>query len=528
MSYASALSAKSKPEDRLAALRDAYQGKSQKDILRQALGDGRVAIPIPAIAQPLIQHIIVICVDTESHTLNTDQMTELGLVHISRKTARAAAADGVGMHGQKLQEALRFLHFRIAEHAHLLSNREDSRGPLGNRFGHTRFTTFLELRTILQHLFNQPVDASDDPDLRGCRCPVVLVGHALQHDVDNAMKPGLDYDISSSATVVARVDTQALAREVEVWVPPPEMWTNEIGLRVLVERLGFVHVDDHTACNDAARTMMCAVHMVLPEKLRVGDMPSMQAVADRVELQSQTTSPAPYGTAMCCTRCGGRDHNADQCTAVVTCAACHRFDSSSDSVHTHIETYCLHVAAFKAWARRFRDAAKKHDKKVAAYPAAVRSGPGAAAHPWSTWPQHIRWPLEELRDVLVGMGQAKHQPEYHQPEPRAQNMQAALGGIPVPASGRWVLVDGSVVAASTGSLSSELSVVVDSSATAGRPWSSGLTTVSNSYSPPAPAPPPGGTREVRMSEMRGRGRGDRGGGGRSGGHGSGWKKPGEW
>ncbi|KAF2623542.1 hypothetical protein BU25DRAFT_400594, partial [Macroventuria anomochaeta] len=440
-SWAKVLDGKPKPEERLRALANAYKKYSPRTILREALGYYDNILPeVPDIARPLVDHIIVICVDTESHTLNTDQMTELGLVHISRKTAQGVGPPGP--HGWKLQEALQFLHFRIAEHAHLHSNREDSAGPLGNRFGSTRFTTFQELRVILEYLFNQEIE-TNEPELKGCKCPIVLIGHALKHDVENTTKPGLDYDITDNLTLVAKVDTQSLAREVKVWIPPSDMSTNEIGLRVLIEKLGFEHVDDHTACNDAARTMMCAIHMILPDGLLESDNPSMQAVANRVENLSKEMSSAPYGTVLVCTRCGWRDHSVEDCTANVTCAACKSFDIGPDhdeNVHSHIETYCPHVARFKAWARRFRDASKKYGTNLKAFPEAVAEGPGLDAHPWSTWPEDVGWPLRELSDVLVGMNWVSDPPHLREPPAFARNMQAALGGLSVPPNGNWVMM----------------------------------------------------------------------------------------
>lgn len=494
------------PEARLAALKTSYKGRSNKDIVSHALGNPNVDIPMPDIAKPLVEHIILICVDTESHTLNTDLMTELGIAYISRKAAKSATMKTVGPRGLNLQEALRFFHFRIAEHAHLKSNRKDSLGPLGNRFGHTTFTTFLELRTILHHLFHQPI--TDDPELEGCICPIILIGHAVKHDVQNVMKAGLEYDIPSSTAVIAKVDTQPLAREVGAHAPPRKYWANEIGLKKLVEKLGFQHSDDHTACNDAARTMMCAIYLILPLEFRGEGNPSLQAVADRVEARSKITSLVTYGTVFCCTRCGGRDHDAEKCTEIVSCAACARFDTKFCGSHRHRETFCPCVASFKAWNRRYHDAVVKHERNVRAYPDTARNGPWADAHPWSTWPENIQWPLANYRDVLVGTKQAKQLPEFREPAAYALNMPAALGGIQVPET--WGKTSPAPATASASDLPPPLA--------------------SNPAPRPALTSPPDGTREVRMSDMRARGRGQRGrgGGGRGSGHSSAWKGSGDW
>ncbi|KAF1925103.1 uncharacterized protein M421DRAFT_70845, partial [Didymella exigua CBS 183.55] len=314
----------------------------------------------PAIAAPLVPHMIVICIDTESWTNNTDLMTELGMNVFSRQKGReVSTTTGPGPHGVNVMKALNFYHFRIAEHAHLLTNREGSYGPLGNRFGQTRFITFQELRVVLEHFFNQDI-VSDDPKLQGCKRPVVLIGHALRHDLENANKEGLEYNFTKYSTIVANVDTQQLARQTGVWNPPAYMRTNEIGLRVLVEeKLSFRHLDDHTAGNDAARTMMCGIWMCLPAALTQIEHPDMQQVANAVEKHSSLNLAALYGTVELCVRCGGRDHSEEACTVSVQCAACIRFDTGPNrdqNAASHIETYCYHTATFKAWARRYKDA----------------------------------------------------------------------------------------------------------------------------------------------------------------------------
>jgi hypothetical protein len=486
-------------------------------ILMEALGcyNPRL-IKTPLDAVPLVEHMLVICVDTESYTMNTDQMTELGLVYISRKTAKGIGHPGP--HGWKLQEALKSLHFRIVEHAHLKSNRVDSKGPLGNRFGNTTFTSFAELRLILHDLMNQEIE-TDDPSLKGCKRPVVLVGHALRHDTENTNKQGLEYNLDDNLTLVAKIDTQALARETKVWVPPVGMETNEIGLRVLIEKLQFQHLDDHTACNDAARTMMCAVHMVLPAALQRSDDPTMQAVADRVEAKSRASSGAPYGTQHCCIRCAARDHSVETCQAEgVRCAACNRFASSADreaNITSHIETYCPHVAKLKAWLRRYLDALRKGRAPTAD----VAAGPGPESHPWSTWPPIVRWPLQNLSEAKYASDIIRYNPHWQEPAPFVNNMQAALGGIRVPSTGTWIPASSGGSAAGTtttvssvaASASNGMSMTVLGSALPG------LNTNGTAAAPSHPsAPTNNGTpaasaaNEILMSVSRGRGRGERG------------------
>ncbi|KAF2998473.1 hypothetical protein E8E13_002530 [Curvularia kusanoi] len=374
VSYAQALAATPNisPKEMMSELKKAYSEEDSKEdsmsrseVLRDALGVSQQPHKnLSDTARKLAEHTVIICVDTESHTLNTDQMTELAIVQIAYARSSKQYQEGVGPHGRRLHKALDFMHFRIAEHAHLKSNRKNSLGPEGNRFGHSRWVTFEELRTILYHLFHRPVQ-SDDPELKGCLAPIVLVGHALEHDVENARKPGLDFDIAATRTVVATIDTQKLAKEGvnPIWSPPPGSATNEIGLKKLVEALGFEHTDDHTACNDAARTMMCAIIMVLEDKFTTNQSVTMKQVATEVENNSKTRPAMAY--------------------------ACHRFDTGphrNRSAYSHVETYCDHVAKFKAWLRRYKDATRKFNEGSRKSPPEVKNELEPAAHPWSTWP----------------------------------------------------------------------------------------------------------------------------------------------
>jgi hypothetical protein len=59
-------------------------------------------------------------------------------------------------------------------------------------------------------------------------------------------------------------------------------------------------------------------------------------------------------------------------------------------MNTHVETHCMAVADFKAWARRYIDA----DRKRRPLP----KSPGEGAHPWSTWTN--KWPFDDPSDLL--------------------------------------------------------------------------------------------------------------------------------
>ena len=357
-------------------------------ILLDALGFSSLAGVNDRIA-PLLEHVVVVGIDTEAWTRNTDEMTEIGLAVFEKKDMIEVQArkvmwekehgsnkDGyehLGAFGEHLLKEMTFQHLRIVETAHLKSNAGWMKGAEGNRFGFSRFVTFAEARTILDSLFSQPV-ASTNPSLEGCKKPVVLVGHAVYHDEENLRKNGLAYDWFKHGTIVTDIDTQPLAKITHTWASP-EAPNNEVGLNKLTKRLGFEHQDAHTACNDAARTVISAIQMVLPKACKEGQVKDMQTVALETEQHSRDTFSSGWGSELCCTRCGGRDHQYQRCDIPVHCKACAQFDKGSENEHwkTHIDQYCLHVAEYKAWVRRRDDAKRKGNP--------IPPGPPESTHP---------------------------------------------------------------------------------------------------------------------------------------------------
>jgi uncharacterized membrane protein YgcG len=389
VTYASMLSAgpNNSPQQRMAELKRFYDSSSHMaaNILREALGIRPTNLPgMPPLAAALLDYTIMVCVDTESWTSNTDEMTEVGLAVIDRRRAREVSISlGYGEHGVNLLRELKFYHLRIKEKAHLKSTKEGCKGAEGNRFGFSRFGTVDEIHDFLDRLFNQPI--TDKPELIGCKRPVILIGHALEHDEKNVKKKSFSYDFQAHGTVVYKIDTQPLVQELGAWTPPPHSPKNVVSLENLCKDVAkFTHTDPHTACNDAARTMMCAIWLVTPKQHRNNPEDKMEDIASAIEAHSASISITSWGSAFCCTRCGGDDHfNDGTCQVSVKCDACARFLTDKSKWHSHIESYCLGVADLKAWMRRYHDAVRKNRDP--------EPGPSADSHPESTYVGV--WPL---------------------------------------------------------------------------------------------------------------------------------------
>lgn len=350
---------------------------------------------------PLVEHCIIVAIDTEAWTSNTDEMTEIGIVIAKYEDGNELHAH-VGDYAENVLKKMGYYHLRIWENAHLKTNAPWMRGPEGNRFGQTRFVKFAEARAVLDEILNQPI-VSSNADLARMKRPVILVGHALEHDEENVEKSGLSYDFNRHGTVVKRIDTQRLVQELAAWVHP-NCANNKVGLDTLCEEVfNFAHKDPHTALNDAARTMICAVNLALRNwRSSYKVEKTMQEVAFEIEKHSRDNFKSNWGTVLCCTRCGGRDHNNDrgQCKASVYCLACERFDQityaprvidKAKHIRSHTEQFCVHVAEFNGWKRRVVDARRKLNH--------LPPGPPAGSHPPSSW--RGIWPMSTPGDVLV-------------------------------------------------------------------------------------------------------------------------------
>jgi hypothetical protein len=390
------------PAQRWEALNSTYATKPLHLVLLEALG--LLKSPLcgsysPAV--PLVEHCLVVGIDTEAWTANTSQMTEIGIVVAEYKHGKELNQH-LGHFAEHVLKKMKYYHFRIWENAHLKTRAKWMRGPEGNRFGQSRFVTFAEARSIIDEILNQDI-VSKHPGLAGLKRPVVLVGHALAHDKKNMQKNELNYDFKKHGTVVKEIDTQKLVKEVRAWRDPKSP-KNDIGLdRLCKEVFGFVHDDAHTALNDAARTVICAVNLALRNWTKIGKTKkTMQEVAWEVEQHSRDNFECDWGTKFCCTQCGGRDHSNSngQCKAHVYCAACERFDTTTTGIDeidrakhagSHIEQFCPHVAEFGAWMRRFQDAHRKDKCLPPDLP--------CRSHPWSEW--RGKWPLTYASDLLL-------------------------------------------------------------------------------------------------------------------------------
>ncbi|KAH5308565.1 hypothetical protein HBI55_060650 [Parastagonospora nodorum] len=295
----------------------------------------------------LADNMIVVCFGTESWVRDHDKLTEIGIATFDLRDMRIFKSPG--MHGDSLLKQVYFYHARIEENAHVINIKYCPGDLDSNCFGQTRFANFSDATKMVESIFKLSFDA-EYPELGFC--PVIVMGHALSGDLAMLSRT-LGVHAAVFDTVVSIIDTQQLCRETCSWT-----YHNLANLQKLVSEANFHYRDTHTACNDAAMTLICAVHMVLPSELKTnasgnstdGGPRTRQDVVDEIEEASQYQDWS-WGTDGYCIRCGRRAHvpgNTDStpCRAKVQCNHCSasKAPNHRKAVRDHATKNCIFSA----------------------------------------------------------------------------------------------------------------------------------------------------------------------------------------
>jgi hypothetical protein len=333
------------PFGELKALLDNPDKHSDLDVFSHCLGlstirtqpssDPEIA-RIRAIADQLAENMTVLCIDTEHYTLNSDEMTEIGVAVMNSHHVRPLAqVKDFGEHGENLMRHTKYHFWRLLEKSHHHTTNKASRGPAGNRFGQVRFVPFADARKFLRELMNKPIEGVKGLELYNH--PVVILGHSIGHDRDHLNGKDLALRVDDIKTIVRYIDTQAMAVQAGHWGQKKD----PIGLNTLVHKLEFEHTDSHTAANDAARTLVCAILLALPMEAKSGRNRSVNEVATDLERHSQDYFVGMGGSAMYCCKCGSTKHMYQDCDRIgsLLCDECVA-RGLNDSSTTHIALHC--------------------------------------------------------------------------------------------------------------------------------------------------------------------------------------------
>jgi len=309
------------PETSMEEVRGFFRGMSNTAILRYGLG-----FDLPD-APALAKDTVVIVMDCEKFEHEPRCLTEFGLHTFTRKEM-ATALSNPGPHGENLLRQVWYYHIRLLETAHYVNRTFCPGNPEKNHFGNTRFTTDQQAKDFLTESFSWPIN-----NVPGAgKCPVILLGHAVDNDVDMLRELGVDPSVISN--VVAIIDTQKIARTQGV-----HGRGDKIGLQALMEHYDVDFRDGHTAGNDAAYTMIGALQMVMKTELRDNTTRSLQEIVNDLEVFSKGFHP-DIGIANHCTRCGRKDHNRTECYGrIERCKKCLKANKTA-AAYTHITKLC--------------------------------------------------------------------------------------------------------------------------------------------------------------------------------------------
>ncbi|KAF1828494.1 hypothetical protein BDW02DRAFT_615394 [Decorospora gaudefroyi] len=342
----------------LTALAQSFGKVSDLEVMRHCIGGKRVQ-NIPAIADAISNHIILICLDCEHWSNNTDETTEVGIGICARQDMLPFLASGnVGDHGENLMKQIKFILLRCIETSHLPCQNPNSRGVLGNRFGQGRFVTFAQARQLMYDLFIQPIN-----NVQGVKGnhPIVVLGQDIGHDKNNLKAKAIAFDMEPIGTVVRYIDTQIMVRDAGYWKMPKN---EQIGLKRLVQELWFEHSDPHTAANDAGRTLIAAFQIALGgHPCKHNTTKTMLEVANAIENHSVATFQSLGGVAKYCWKCGTVGHMKEECTASnLHCDECTEKKCKIAPGGDHVTAHCMCIATKKAVLRRETAAANRKSK----------------------------------------------------------------------------------------------------------------------------------------------------------------------
>ncbi|KAF2117338.1 hypothetical protein BDV96DRAFT_518310 [Lophiotrema nucula] len=325
-------------DPRLALLAHFLDRHTELEILRHFLG-----YPIEG-APKTINETLLIGLDTEWWEKDPKPTTEFGVGEFRTETLTGLIP---GVHAENILTDIRVAHARIIPHAHLMNKFPGAGNPEDFHFGTTVFVTPDEARHALTNILARP--STESPNMLR---PVIFIGHAIGSDFEQ-MEKTFGIDLLKLGSIVKVIDTQDLARQVDIYGPKGP----NISLKDLLAHFNIMGSDInlHTAGNDVAYTMMLAILIALKKELygslTSSDNPQFNVhgrtifqVVEAVKALGQA-NPAPmWGEALFCTRCDRNNHLRTHCFARdVFCTKCYNSGNGKrrGASQTHNTNRCL-------------------------------------------------------------------------------------------------------------------------------------------------------------------------------------------
>ncbi|KAI9829531.1 MAG: hypothetical protein M1826_005575 [Phylliscum demangeonii] len=236
---------------------------------------------------PFYGSVVFISVDVEAYERNAKWVTEIGLSTLD--TRHLQGVPPRDERGSGWMEKIGHRHLRVKEYGHLRNQQFVKGWPEHFGFGTSEWVSLRDAPGVVAKHFTDvaaaagpalliPNDDDDNDDGSGrgrasasADPKIVLVGHAIDHDIDYLQKIG--FNPLTHPAFLATLDTAILWRAVK-------REANNRGLEMVLYHLGLAGQHFHNAGNDAAYTMHAMIGLTL-----MGHLQSKEAI--RAEKQAK-------------------------------------------------------------------------------------------------------------------------------------------------------------------------------------------------------------------------------------------------
>lgn len=204
---------------------------------------------------------------------------------------------------------MRVHHMRLKDTAHLVNGLKCKGHPEEFSFGKTTFVNNNEANEALKDIFNRR-------DRSGNLQPIVLIGHAVDNDID-ILRGKFNFDLAALGNVIMVLDTQVMASELGM------NGQRKMSLQHTLQQFSIHEPHLHNAGNDVGQTMVAAALLAGVHATGEGRyMEENQKDVSNLKTTMRKSSTSYWGTPRFCTNCESAGHMVGQCPNHYWCQRC--------------------------------------------------------------------------------------------------------------------------------------------------------------------------------------------------------------
>ncbi|KAK3214941.1 hypothetical protein GRF29_19g1751719 [Pseudopithomyces chartarum] len=268
----------------------------------------------------ILKRCVFRSIDLEWFELGPQRITEIGIAMLNRCGSTSKPIT-------KIQH-MRVYHMRLKETAHLVNSLKCEGHPEDFSFGKTTFVTSSEAKQALN-------DSLVPRDLSGNLKPMVLIGHAVDNDID-VLREKFDFDLAALGNIVMILDTQVMASELGM------NGQRKMRLGHILQQFHITEPYLHNAGNDAGQTMVAAALLAgeyATGKGRYAD--ANRGDVNHVKALVRKHGKRPrWGVPRFCTNCESTEHMVGGCPNQYWCQRCAAVPNLVFRANTHPAAKC--------------------------------------------------------------------------------------------------------------------------------------------------------------------------------------------